>query len=252
MKKYILAGAVMALAASQVQAQITIPTINIPMIAGVHPAQYDPFWALPGKAGTMGADVGLANGDLSAIGDASDVFVMGKYSVNDKIEVGARATLGFLAGDNADAFRSVVAGAKYGLGEKSALGVNLLVPVGEAEDPGLSIAYMQNMATGGINWNNQFQVGLLDGYAAKGINLHLFLEPNKAFGAKAVGYLDIIVNTNTDDIGGDPLGINLAPNVDYKLNDKMTLNAGVSLGLAGDGKQADPGIGITLLYLCAK
>lgn len=125
--------------------------------------------------------------------------------------------------------------------------------MGEADDPGLSVSYMQTMATGGIGWNNMLQVGLLDGFTGGvGTNLHLFLEPNKAFGDKMVGYLDILINTNTDDIGGDYLGINLAPNVDYKLNDKMTLNVGVALGLAGDAKAADPGIGLTLLYLHAK
>lgn len=172
-----------------------------------------------------------------------------KHSFSDKLEVGARATLGFLAGDAADTFRSLVVGAKYGLNEKSALGINLLAPVGEADDPGLSVAYMMTCAMGGISWNNMLQVGLLDGFTGGvGTNLHLFIEPNKAFGDKMVGYLDILINTNTDDIGGDYLGINLAPNVDYKINDKMVLNAGISLGLAGDAKQGGPGIGATLIY----
>ena len=240
MKKYILAG-VLAVFATQSLAQSS------------HPAQYDPFFALPGKAGTMGIDVGLANSKISKIADMSDVFAMGKYSLNDKIELGARATLGFLAGDNADAFRSLVAGAKYGLSEKLALGANLLVPVGEADDPGLSIALMHTKAWGSIGCNHMLQVSLLDGFTGGvGTKLHLFIEPNKAFGDKAIGYLDILVNTNTEDIAGDYLGIDLAPNVDYKLNDKMTLNAGVALGLAGDAKLADPGIGLTLIYLCAK
>ncbi|MBM3278588.1 MAG: hypothetical protein FJY95_10995 [Candidatus Handelsmanbacteria bacterium] len=96
------------------------------------------------------------------------------------------------------------------------------------------------------------QVNLLKGNAPDGgIGLNLFLEPNKTFGAKAVGYLDITISTNTEDIGGN-LGINLGPNLDYKLGDKIFLNAGVSLGLAGDAKQADPGIGLTLIYLSAK
>lgn len=237
MKKYILAGALaLAVCASQASAQL----------------QYDPFFALPGKAGTMGLDAGLANWDLGAIGDASDVFAMGKYSLNDKLELGARATLGFLAGDAADTFRNLQIGAKYGLSGTAALGVNLLVPAGKVNDLGLSVAIMHTKAFGSINCNHALQVNLLKGYAADGIGLNLFIEPNKAFGDKMVGYLDLYVSTNTEDIAGDYLGINLGPNVDYKLSDKLVLNAGVSLGLAGDAKQADPGIGATLIYLCAK
>jgi len=238
MKKYVLAGALtLAVCASQTDAQL----------------QYDPFFVLPGKAGTMGVNAGLANGDLSSIGDASDVFAMGKYSLNDKLEVGARATLGFLAGDAADTFRHLQVGAKYGLSEKMALGANFLVPTGEVDDPGLSIAIMHTKAWGSISGNHVLQVNLLKGNAPDGgIGLNLFLEPNKTFGAKAVGYLDITIIANTEDIGGKYLGINLGPNLDYKLSDKIFLNAGVSLGLAGDAKQADPGIGLTLIYLSAK
>ncbi len=240
MKKYILAGA-LAFVATQALAQ------------GSHPKQYDPFFALPGKAGTTGVDGGLANSKISKIADMSDVLVMGKYSLNDKIELGARATLGFLAGDNADAFRSLVVGAKYGLGEKFALGVNLLAPAGEADDPGLSIAIMHTKTWGSISCNHMLQANLLDGFTGGvGTGLHLFVEPNKAIGSKMVGYLDILVNTNTDDIAGDYLGIDLGPNVDYKINGKTVLNVGVSLGLAGDAKQADPGINATLIWLCAK
>jgi hypothetical protein len=237
MKKFIIAGALaLAVCASQASAQL----------------QYDPFFGLPGKSGTMGVDVGLANWDLSSIGDASDVFAMGKYSVNDKLELGARATLGFLAGDAADTFRHLQVGAKYSIGGNCALAANLLVPAGEVDDPGLALAYMHTMSVGGISTNAVVQANLLKGYAADGVGLNLFLEPYKAIGSKMVGYLDLYVLTNTEDIGGDFLAINLGPNLDYKLNDTMVLNVGVGLGLAGDAKQADPGIGATLIYLCAK
>lgn len=236
MKKYILAGALtLAVCASQAGAQL----------------QYDPFFALPSKAGSMGVDVGLANTKISKIADASDVFVMGKYAVNDKIEVGARATLGFLAGDEADTFRHLQVGAKYSIGENSALAANLMAPIHEKKDPGLSLAYMHTMTVAGISTNGVLQADLLKGYTLKGVNLNLFLEPYKAFGSKMVGYLDLSVLTNTDDIGGK-LAINLGPNFDYKLNDTLVLNAGVGLGLAGDAKLADPGISATLIYLCAK
>lgn len=236
MKKYILAGALtLAVCASQAGAQL----------------QYDPFFALPGKAGTMGVDVGLANTDLSGIGDASDVFAMGKYSLNDKLELGARATLGFLT-EGADTFRHLQVGAKYSIGGNCALAANLMAPVGEMDDPGLALAYMHTMAVAGISTNAVLQANLLKGYADKGVGLNLFLEPYKAFGSKMVGYLDLYILTNTDDIGGNYLAINLGPNVDYKLNDKMTINVGLGLGLAGDAKQADPGISATLIYLCAK
>ncbi|MBM3279986.1 MAG: hypothetical protein FJY95_18215 [Candidatus Handelsmanbacteria bacterium] len=235
MKKFCLIGALaLAVCASQADAQL----------------QYDPFFGLPGKTGTMGVDAGLASADLGAIGDASDVFVMGKYAVSDKLEVGARATLGFLF-EGADTFNRLDVGAKYGLGEKSALAVNLLAPLGGVDDPGLAVGYMNACSVGGVSVNGVLQAQLLKGYADPGVNLNLFLEPYKAFGEKMIGYLDLYVNTNTDDIG-NTLGVNLGPNVDIKLNDTMVLNAGVSLGLAGDAKQADPGLGVTLIYLAAK
>lgn len=57
----------------------------------------------------------------------------------------------------------------------------------------------------------------------------------------------MLISTNTDDIAGDPLGINLGPNVDYMLNDSTVINAGITAGIAGDGKQEDLGLIVTLI-----
>lgn len=235
MRKFILAGALaLAVCVSQASAQL----------------QYDPYFVLPGKAKTMGADVGLANWDLSDIGNASDVFAMGKYSLNDKLEVGARATLGFLAGDFASNFRSLEVGGKYNLGGTCALAANFLVPTGDVNDPGLAVAYMHNTKIGGISTNGALQVNLLKGYAAKGVGIDLFLEPRKEISSKLTGSLRLLVGTNTDDIGNN-LGVDLGPNVDIKINGMFVLNAGISLGLAGDAKQADPGLTLTLIHVCS-
>ena len=78
----VLAGVLLALAASQVAAQIV----------------YDPFFVLPGNAKAMGVDVGLVNGRISKIADMSDVYAMAKYSVNDKIVANLGISLG-VAGD---------------------------------------------------------------------------------------------------------------------------------------------------------
>jgi hypothetical protein len=222
MKKVLIFAAALLVCASQVSAQLT----------------YDLFYGLPGEAGSMGADVGILNSDIGSIGGATDVPVMIKKSFNDNIEVGARAT----------SFESLVVGGKYKLGESNALSVGILLPLGDVDDPGLAVGYMMSMEAAGLMWNNQLHLGLLDGHTAgTGIFVDILLEPYKELNDKMVGYLDILIGTNTDDIGGDPLGINLGPNVDYLLSDSMAINAGLTIGIAGDAKADDIGLSVTLL-----
>lgn len=231
MKKVLILAAALLVCSGQVSAQLT----------------YDLFYGLPGEAGSMGADVGILNSKLSSIGDATDVPVMVKKSLNDKLEVGGRATLGFL-NDGADSFQSLVVGGKYKLGESNALSVSVLLPLGGVDDPGLAVGYMMSMEAAGLMWNNQLHLGLLDGHTfGTGILVDILLEPYKELNDKMVGYLDILIGTNTDDIGGDPLGINLGPNLDYMLSEDLAVNIGITIGIAGDGKADDPGIGIVLL-----
>lgn len=240
--------AVLMLCSSQVSAQAPaeVPPEIPPPEAPAQAHLYDVFYGLPGEAGSLGIDVGILSSDVSSIGDVSDVPLMAKYGINGNLEVGARVTFGFL-NDGRDSFSSVLAGGKYMLGENNAISVNVLLPVGDADDPGLSVGYMMSMEAFGLLWNDHLQVGLLDGYTqGTGINIDLLLEPYKELNDKMVGYLDILIATNTDEIG-DNLGINLGPNVDYILNDGLAVNAGVTVGIAGDQKQDDVGIGVVLL-----
>ena len=150
-------------------------------------------------------------------------------------------------------------GAKSSLRETCAASAALLVPTGDADDPGLSLGFMHTHQMGDMMINNWLQVGLLDGYTtheptlanprpkAAGVSLHLLVEPTKAFGDKLTGYLDFLVHSNTDDIAGKDLGIDIAPNVDYMINDECVVNAGVTLGAVGDAKLDDLGLIVTLL-----
>ena len=141
----------------------------------------------------------------------------------------------------------MVVGAKQGLGGNSAVSVNLLAPIGSAEDPGLALGYMMSTEMAGLTLNNHLQLGLLKGHAAKGIGIDLLIEPVKPLGEKMVGYLDILVATNTEDIGGAYLAINLGPNVDFMLNETTVINAGVTIGLFGDKKASEIGLGIAAI-----
>lgn len=231
MKKVIIGASALLLLSVQAMAQ----------------GHYDPYFALPNVKGTKAADAGLATPDISSIGDVSDIFGMFKFGLSDQIEVGGLVNLGVL-NDGADSFDSATIGAKYGLSENSGATVGLLLPVGGADDPGLSLGYQHVLQMdNGIGINNWAQVGLLDGYAPVGVGLWLLVEPYKAINEKLTGYLDLVISTNTDDIGGTPLGINLAPNVDYMLSETAVLNVGVSIGVAGDSKQDDLGAIATLL-----
>ena len=215
--------------------------------------QYDLYYGLPGETGSRTVDVGIATSKIDKIGDQGDVAAMGKYSVNDQLELGVRATFGFLhdppeKGFRDEALSAVVAGGKWGLGDMSAITANALIPVGDVDDLGISVGYMMTKEMGEIGINNQLQVGLLDGYTGGvgDVVIDLLIEPTKDFGNGIVGYLDLLVATNNDNIG-DNLAINLGPNIDYTVNDMATINAGVTFGIAGDAKQDDVGLIVTAI-----
>jgi hypothetical protein len=231
-----IATAWLILGAVQVSAQI------------IHLLQYDPYYVLPSKTGAKGVDLGLSTIEISSIGDAADIYLMGKYSASDRIEAGIRFTFGFL-NDARNTFSSLTLGGKYGLKEHSAVIANLLAPAGDADDPGLSLGYMHSLKLGsGITANNLLAIGLLDGYTGgAGIALHLFLEPYKELGEKMVFYLDVPINANTDNIG-DTLNIDLAPNVDYILAEGMALNAGIGLN-AYNGIKRSSDLGVTVTFI---
>ncbi len=208
---------------------------------------YDLFYVMPGQAGFKGIQAGIAAGDVGSIADVGVVNLGGKYSISDMIEVGALAELGLL-NDNLSTLSTITVGAKYSLRETCAATVGLLVPTGDADDPGLSLGFMHTQYMGDMMINNWLQVGLLDGYTGGvGVNISLLVEPTLTFGDKITGYLDVLVATNTDDIAGDFLGINLGPNVDIMINDSAVVNVGVVVGVAGDAKADDLGIGATFI-----
>ena len=208
---------------------------------------YDLYYVLPGEAGSKGIEAGIAAADVGSIGDIGVVNLGAKYSLSDMIEVGALAELGML-NDDLSSLSTVTVGAKYSLGETSAATVGLLVPTGDTDDAGLSLGFMYTRNMGDMMVNHWLQVGLLDGYTGGvGVNVDLLIEPTMALGDKLTGYLDILVHTNTDDIAGDFLGIDIGPNVDIMVNDMTVVNVGVTVGAVGDAKADDLGIIATLI-----
>lgn len=195
---------------------------------------YDPYYVLPGEARALGVDLGLATPDAANFADATDIDLMGKYAVNDMIEVGARASFGFL-NEGADSFSSIVLGGKYALNERTAFTLNL-TPFNEAEEIGLSLGAMHSMPIeqidGGLN--SQLQIGLLDAYAPVGMAVEILLQPVRPINEKFVGYLDVLISTNTDDMA-EYLSVLVSPNVDVMLAEGWTLNAGVyGSAMSGD------------------
>jgi len=210
---------------------------------GAQALHYDPYYVLPGAAGGIGIDAGLSTGDIGSIFDGSDTYLMGKYSISEKLEAGARLTLGILH-DGRDSFSDITVGAKYGLSATSALTLNV-TPFNEAEEIGVSVGYMMTTQMGGMDVNNHLQIGLLDGYAS-GLGIDLFIEPVKVIDEKLTGYLDILISSDTDAFT-DNLGVDLGPNVDYAITENLVVNAGVIVGIAGDGKQQDVGLMVTAI-----
>ena len=214
---------------------------------GAMAQSYDLYYVLPGEAGSKGIEAGIAAADVGSIGDVGGGNLGGKYSLSDQIEVGALAELGLL-NDALSTLSTITAGAKYSMGEDMALTAGLLIPTGDADDPGLSLGVMKTITSGDLMINNWLQIGLLDGATGGvGVNVDLLIEPTKAFGDKITGYLDILVSTNTDDIAGDHLGIDIGPNADISISDAAVVNVGVTLGAVGDAKADDLGIIATLV-----
>ncbi|MFH1571041.1 MAG: hypothetical protein ABIL09_23815 [Gemmatimonadota bacterium] len=215
-------------------------------VAAATAQHYDPYYVLPAETGHLGADVGLVGPDARHLDATSLVPLVAKYAVTDRLELGARADLGVLD-DAADDLSAVTLGAKLGLGGFTVLTGAVLLPVADAEDPGLSLGLMHTLTFEGLQVNSWAQVGMLDGYTGgRGANLQLLVEPLKAFGEHTVVYLDLLARSTSDDLGGD-LAVDLGPNLDYMLSQHLVVNAGVTLGVAGDRKQDD--LGLTVMVL---
>jgi len=258
-KVLVIAAVLCAFCATQATSQIVIPNIVIPTVTMTSPpASYDPFPILPGAKGSIGADVGLDNSKISKIGKMSDVFVMGKYVPMEKLEVGARVDFGFLMGSDADAFQTAIIGAKYGLTPKSAAIANFLIPAGVADDPGLTVGYIQSLETNGIMIDGQATIGILKGYAPKiagksiGLPIDVRLEPCKSINDKLSAYLDIDLGARTKNFG-DNLNIDLRPFVNYTVQEGLVANAGVSINAYnGVERNSDIGIFVTAIKTMSK
>lgn len=212
-KSMILTTVLLALGANSVMAQ---------------PQHYDPFLSLNGEAGSKAVTAALAAGSASTIGDASDLNLAYKMGVSDQLEVGANIGVGVL-NEGRSSFSTLLIGAKYGLSDARAVSVNLGAPIGDAEDPGLSIDLINVQELGGMTVNQHLQIGLLKGFAAAGANIDLLLEPVKEINDKMTLFSDVVLSTNTDSIAD--LSIDLAPNLDIMLSDTMLLNAGIAVNV---------------------
>ena len=209
------------------------------------PLRYDPFYTLPGAALTKVIDAGLISDDM---GSASDLFVTGKYSVSKQLEVGARGTFGFLR-DGGDALASTLIGAKYALAGKRTATVDLLLPIGGTNDPGVSLGIMERRQMNSVNVDALLQVGLGKGYVAEGAKVNLELESSKVLDKAMTGYVDVIVGTNTSNIGDD-LSIDVLPYVNYRVKAGLVASAGIRVN-AYKGTTRSSDIGLRLVAIKA-
>jgi hypothetical protein len=246
-RQWVLAAALMALAVIPAAAETDSTATPAAGAARLHtPLTYDPYYVLPGAARTMGIDAGINNTDLGSLADASDVFTMAKYAVNQGLEVGARATFGSLR-DGGRSFSSAVVGAKLVLGEKRVLTGHLKAPLGDREELGLSFGLMQSMELGTMPVDAAVQVGMLKGYADQGAVFEVLIEPSKVLNEKTVGYLDVSIEGATEQFG-DELNIDLRPYLDHTVQPGLVVSGGVNLNLYNGVKRwSEVGLRLTVI-----
>ena len=127
--------------------------------------QYDAYYVLPGAAGVGGVDVVVSGRDVGDLAGASSLDLSAKYSITEKVEVGALMRSGVLD-KNLGPVSALTVGAKYGFStEVSAATVNLAVPVGDVEELGVSMGYMYTKALGGLSINSMLLFGWLKAYS---------------------------------------------------------------------------------------
>ena len=207
---------------------------------------YDLYYVLPAEEGTTGVDAGLVSADIGSLGEVSNLNILGKYSISDNVEVGARGVFR-VVNDERNNLSTIEVGVKLGIEEMVALTAALLLPAGDADDFGLSIGAMRTKETdSGLAINTWLQATFLKGYHADGVGLNLLIEPTRALGDRLTGYIDVLVNTETDSFG-DNLGVNIGPNVDITLSENALINVGLTFGMVGDAKQDDIGLVVALV-----
>ncbi len=211
------------------------------------PLSYDPFFVLPSTKGYKSIDLGLRTSDSNNIINATDTIFMSKFTPSDQIEVGARFTFGFF-NETTSNFASLTVGSKYSLTPKRAVALNIALPAGEIEDPGISLGIMNTLTVADkIQLNKQLFIGLLNGYTkGTGIIVDALIEPVLLLNPRWTAYLDLLISSNTNDFGNF-LAVDFAPNIDWVMSDGNALNFGLILGLAGDLKSEKTGVAITLL-----
>ncbi len=216
-------------------------------LAFAQPLSYDPFYVLPSQKGYKSIDVGMDNNDKGQLTDATNFVFMSKFTPGDNVEVGAQFTFGFL-NDSAANFSALTVGGKYSLGERRAATLNLLLPAGDIDDPGISLGIMNTLALGErFLLNKRLLIGFLDGYTrGTGIVVEALIEPAFLLSPQWTSYLDFKIASNTDDFGNF-LAIDLTPNIDWIMSDGNALNFALKLGLSGDRKRSATGIALTLL-----
>lgn len=162
--------------------------LAIALMAGSAAAQgFDLYYVLPGEAGSKAVDVGISASDIGSVADVSVVNAMGKYSLNDQLEVGALAELGVLI-DGGDALSALTVGAKYGMSNDMALTASVLAIESVSEELGLRLGVMKTITSGNMMINNGLQVGLLDGYTGGvGVAIDLLIEPTMDLGNNLTG-----------------------------------------------------------------
>lgn len=207
---------------------------------------YDLYYVLPGEVGTGGVDFGFGTPFADEIDGTSDFDLLAKYSLTDELEVGTRATFGFL-NDARDAFSSLTLGAKYRLADRRALALNF-TPHNPAEKAGISVGLMNSVELGNKGINSHLIFGFMDGYAPKGALVDLLVQPVLPLSERMFAYLDVIVSTDTDK-PADRIGVLMGPNLDVELVEGLMLNAGIRFSVySGDLilHDTDLGVGISL------
>jgi hypothetical protein len=227
----------LAVGLPRLQAQ-ALPSAQVP------PLSYDLYYVLPGEAGSGGADVGFATPAIADAGDLSSFDLMAKYSPIEGVEVGGRATLGFL-NDQADDLSAVTLGAKYALAEMSAVSFNVSALNG-ADELGISAGLLSSMVLGEYGVNSHILFAFLDGYTPDGALIDVLVQPVLPLGDKAFAYLDIMVATDTE-MPADRLSLQLGPNLDYEVMPGLMLNGGIEFSLySGDQITHDTDLGVVI------
>ena len=222
-------------------------TLTRPLLAQT--LQYDAYFVLPGAEGVGGVDVVFSGRDVGDLAVASSLDLSAKYSITDKVELGALVRSGVLD-KGFDSFSSMTVGAKYGFStEKYAATLNLALPVGEVEELGVSAGYMYTKAVGGLSINSMLLLGWLDAYSGgSGVAVKALVEPTRQVSQVLMGYCDLIIATHSDNLV-DELAIDLLPNIDILRGDRMAVNLGVRFGLSGKRKQDEVGLVLAFLAL---